>query len=571
MISYPLSYQRRNTRIVQVGKLKIGGKNPIRVQSMITAHTADIAACIQEIKQLIAVRCELIRITIPTRRDLESMSKIRELMVEEGLEVPLIADIHFAPQFAVDACEVFEKIRINPGNFSDRPKNNAKQKILDYEEGKNRLKAQLLPLVKNLKKYNRALRIGVNHGSLSTRMIEKFGDSPLGMVHSALEIIALCEDQGFDQIILSLKSSNPLIVQRAYRLFIHMSAKKNAVPLHLGVTEAGDGPMARIKSIAGIGSLLADGIGDTIRVSLTEPSTNEIPFAYELLKETRFPVTKSQSKKQRFDFKIPTEQFRFNNSSRSIDKLELGKRSDVKFGFDLGGKSTDFYSFKPMNFKYRKKNGQYFPVEDNKPFYALNKIDSLRSINRSEYSGILVNPRWSVFDLRILYQNYDRQSLPLPCGILIRNDVVERPIQFEVQLSSMLSEGMLDFILFPQRIPSANFNRILLLLQATRTIFLLQTILHVLLAVELNLIYKKTTKIIKEETNHLIGVKIGIMGCIVNGPGEMADADFGYVGSGPGKIDLYLGHSRVKKSIPETLAVDSLIQLIKDNNKWKEL
>ena len=274
LISYPLQHKRRETITVKIGSLSVGSKHPLVLQSMLTSHTFQPEACLKEMKQLIAVGCPLVRLAIPAKRDLAGMPEIRRLMKEEGIRVPLIADIHFAPHLALDSCEFFEKIRINPGNFSDRAKNSSARSHLafDMQEGKERFRERIAPLAKKLKEKKLALRIGINQGSLSSRMLQAYGDSPLGMAESALEAVSLFREHSFENIIVSLKSSNPLVVQKAYRLFCQRLPKDLPLPLHLGVTEAGDSTAGRSKSIVGIAPLLLDGLGDTIRVSLAEDS-----------------------------------------------------------------------------------------------------------------------------------------------------------------------------------------------------------------------------------------------------------------------------------------------------------
>ena len=323
LIEYPLKYQRHPTRIVNIGHVAIGGDNPICIQSMLTSATTDVAGSVREIQALQEVGCGLVRLAIPSGTDLEKIPEIRRILHEEGIDLPLIADIHYSPQLAVDACELFEKVRINPGNYSDKPKSSTLSTDGDFfKEGHFKLKEAIWPLAENLKKYNKALRIGVNQGSLSARMMERYGDSPIGMVQSALEMIALFEEQNFFQIVVSLKSSNPITVQKAHRLLVAKGPENKAVPLHLGVTEAGNDLMGRIKSLVGIGSLLMDGIGDTIRVSLTEPAPNEVVFAKELIKAVIQPKNDAE----------PDESGWF----RPLDHLRVINQPNTSNGVDFG-------------------------------------------------------------------------------------------------------------------------------------------------------------------------------------------------------------------------------------------
>jgi len=383
--------KRRHTRTVSIGNLKIGGTEPIRVQSMLTSETTNIDACIKEIYRLNEVGCEIIRLAVPNQKSVDSLYLIKSEMKKRGINSPIVADVHFNPQLAINVCEFVEKVRINPGNFADR-KNFHLREYTDaqYKEELMKIEKKMIPLIENLKKYGCALRIGTNHGSLSDRIMNRFGDTSEGMVESAMEYLRILKKHDFENIVLSMKSSNSLIMIQAYRQLVErMNSENMYYPLHLGVTEAGNGLDGRIKSAVGIGSLLCEGFGDTIRVSLTEKSEDEIPVAKSILQSTRSRI--------------------FN---------------------------TDFISCPS-------------------------------------------------------------------CG---------------------------------------------------RTFFDLEN----------------TTDEIKKKTSHLKGIKIAVMGCIVNGPGEMADADFGYVGAGPGKVNLFYGKLCVERNIPSENALERLICLIKEKGEWCE-
>lgn len=540
-LQYPLQYNRRQTREVLVGNIGIGGKNPIRLQSMLTCATTDVETCLQEIRELNQVQCEMIRLTIPTRKDLDSIPEIRRQMAEEGIVIPLIADIHFKPKLAVDACEVFEKVRINPGNYSDKPKNSrVVGDLAAFEEGKEKIRELIFPLVENLKKYNCALRIGVNHGSLSTRMMEQFGDSPLGMVESALEMVELFEEQDFQQTVISLKSSNPLVVQKAYRLLVQKLPSNNSIPLHLGVTEAGAGEMARIKSLAGIGTLLSDGIGDTIRVSLTEPSHREIVFAKEFMKS--FPAIQTSSKvspikleEKQEALELSLENHRFKNGSISWNKTQIGGASPLKLGVPQGeilvqnsmGVKEDFY------------------FEDSENKLWLREDNLTQKHDFSQYEAIIFDFIDPVFSVRKFFREQEKQ-LELPCGVQVQFEE-ENKFFILAQLATLLSEGYLDFLLLPSKINTEDLTPILYLLQATRTRLFITDYISCPSCGRTLFDLQTTTEKIKQATDHLKGLKIAVMGCIVNGPGEMADADVGYVGSGRGKIDLYLKKQKIRK------------------------
>lgn len=556
-INYPLQYQRLKTREVSIGPLKIGADHPICIQSMLTTSVQKSEACLDEIMSLAAVDCQLIRITIPTGKDLDAAERLCHILTEEGITIPLVADIHFSPKLAVDACELFEKVRINPGNYSDSPKRTKEARgNTFYEEGRERLKEAIVPLAKKLIKLKRALRIGVNQGSLSTRMMERYGDTPQGMVYSALELVELFEELGFDQLVISLKSSNPVIVQKAYRFLVEQQRNREAIPLHLGVTEAGNGLMGRIKSLAGIGGLLKDGIGDTIRISLTEASANEVIFAREFLGEIQKEMTAS---KNADSWGRPLNHQRAKNKAIRTNDLVLGEGSELKIGFPSETAiSRAPFEFEP-DFNYIKTK-EAFHI-DNIP---ISKSGTTLKMSESE-GAIVFPPGTSLFILRRSYQvAQGRKNGPVGLVYMSHPDYNR-----EVDISGMLVEGLLDFILIPEDITAENLERLLYILQATRTrIFITDYIICPSCGRTLFDIQEVAEKI-REKTSHLKGLKIGIMGCIVNGPGEMADADFGYVGSGTGKVDLYFGQEKIRRGVAEKDAVEELIHLIKEKGYWR--
>jgi len=567
-LNYPLQYRRLITRQVKIGRLLIGAGSPVLIQSMLTTATDKVQECIEEISALHQVGCELIRLTIPTRKSLDSVVHIRNRMKEEGLTVPLVADVHFSPKLAVDACELFEKVRINPGNFSDSSRSEKQQGDgICFKEGHDKLREAIQPLIKNLKKYQRALRIGVNHGSLSHRMMERYGDSPSGMIQSALEMIDLFEDQGFKDMVVSLKSSNPLVVQKAYRLLIEKSPKKDMVALHLGVTEAGNGSMGRIKSLVGIGALLLDGIGDTIRVSLTEPSTNEIPFAKSLLKSLG-DLSGSEECSSEF-WKRPLNHQRVENLSQDLTQTEIGASTPIKLGTqkDVALPETDI-KFNP-DFSYSFDSDTLYLEDLSKPVFRVTKEDSVPTgFVPDQYSAILIDTTNPLATLREYYKDQAESIKNIPVGVIYPEDSSRHNLKYETFLAAILSEGLTDFILIPPKITSDRLMRLLYLMQATRAKILITDYIACPSCGRTLFDLIDTTEKIKSRTKHLKGLKIGIMGCIVNGPGEMADADFGYVGSGPGKIDLYYGQERVCRGIDEKNAVGALIDLIKEKGRW---
>jgi len=387
MVSYPLGYQRQPSRTVKVGDLFLGSNFPIRVQSMLSSSTKDVTACFKEIQALDQAGCELIRLTVPSRKDLDAVPEIRRLMVEENVRRPLIADIHYSPQLALDACELFEKVRINPGNFSDRPRNSGSKPGTDFEEGYQKLKEAVAPLAFKLKKFECALRIGVNHGSLSSRMMERFGDSPLGMVMSALEMTDLFEEAGFDQLVVSLKSSNPLIVQRAYRLLIEKQAARNPVAVHLGVTEAGNDLMGRIKSLVGIGVLLGDGIGDTIRVSLTEPGPNEIKFARQLI--TAVKNAQDQYSTRDEPWKRPINHEQTPGRTFMLHGMTSGKGLQIGQFHEKPLPGCDV-QFRP-DFTYRLIQDQVFLGDESEPLPVLNREMMKKLVLPEDATRVLIS------------------------------------------------------------------------------------------------------------------------------------------------------------------------------------
>jgi len=569
-LKYPLGYQRQLSRVVKIGDLGLGGEYPIRIQSMLSSPTQDTSACFNEIKALDHVGCEMIRLTIPSRKDLSAIPEIRRLMKEEGIVRPLIADIHFSPQLAVEACEFFEKIRINPGNFSDRPKSaGRKEDGGNFEEGHEKLREAIVPLVRNLKRYQRALRIGVNQGSLSMRMIERYGDSPLGMVSSALEMIDLFECQEFDQLVVSLKSSNPIIVQKAYRLLVEKQTGNNPVTLHLGVTEAGNDMMGRIKSLVGIGVLLADGIGDTIRVSLTESGPNEIAFARELIDSIFSSKTVLESTNRVWERSLNHRSV-INKPSKSGDLL-LGGQSGLKVGMAEGATLPVCEFQLEPDFLYQSSEEGVFLNGDTKPLHiiTMDRLEDPIPGNSVHCPAILVQTETPLYHLRMIYHKTKTGKAGLPIGMMVPFRPEKGNLFQEIQLAGALSEGLVDFLLIPEKISSEALTRMLCLLQATRARIITTDYIICPSCGRTLFDIEKAAAEIKKHTHHLKGLKIGVMGCIVNGPGEMADADFGYVGSGKGKVDLYFGQTRVLRGVDESSAVEKLMELIKEKGQWQ--
>ncbi len=576
-------YQRRATREVQVGKVGIGGGNPIRVQSMLTSDTRDAEACIKEALELVEAGCEIVRITAQTRPIAENLEHIKAGLLKAGCDVPLVADIHFKPDAAMEAAKWVEKVRVNPGNFVDKKKFAVREYTdAEYAEELERIEDDFIPLVRLCKEKNRAMRIGTNHGSLSDRIMNRYGDTPLGMVESALEFARIARQESYHNFLFSMKASNPKVMIEAYRLLVARLNDEGAdwnYPIHLGVTEAGDGEDGRIKSAIGIGSLLADGIGDTIRVSLTEDAVFEIPVAQSIAKPynegrlTKGEVIQSTAK-------VSYDPFTYERRASSVLNVN---------GVKLGGHETvAVFTTRP---KWDAVAHKMDKLGDYKPEVVIEdcgvvEIDprdeaALASLNESRQPQLVsikddlnlpVIPAY-----RLLAAKLDaRHPILLKDEFRRMKDETETPQAFinslltaATNIGALLCDGIGDAVIVNgEEAPGQSFRLSYNILQAAgtrifktdyvacpscgRTLFNLQT----------------TTQKIRASTGHLKGVRIAVMGCIVNGPGEMADADFGYVGGAPGKINLYVGKTAVKFNIPEEEAVERLTDLIKEHGRW---
>lgn len=567
----PLTYQRRMTRAVRVGNLTIGGDAPIRVQSMLTADTANVDQVMREMQELQQVNCELIRLTVPNQKAVDSLPEIRRQMKERGWNFPLVADIHFNPQLAVNVCEFVEKVRINPGNYADR-KNFVVREYTEqqYQEELERIEEKLQPLIRELKKYQRALRIGTNHGSLSDRILNRFGDSPQGMVESALEFVRVFEKSDFYDTIISMKSSNPLVMMQAYRaLVVQMEKEDMQYPLHLGVTEAGNGLDARIKSAVGIGSLLVDGMGDTIRVSLTEPPQNEVPAAKDILAS----IADSSLESHTPSFALPLHlQRRVSNTIRVHD-LEVGSDHPVRF---FGSSSVALPTFSRENFdsilplSFEREEQTCMPKTSIANLQLVHVEESIQPYPDRAllfYGDSFLRPI-----RKHLQWLQDNEAPALPLGLLVSpQQNASQWARLSVEMGSLLADGFIDFLVCPTANPQEPiFDFCQTLLQATRARLFKAEFIACPSCGRTFFDLQATTASIQARTRHLKGVKIGIMGCIVNGPGEMADADFGYVGAGEDKINLYRGQECVERNIPATQAVERLIALIKEHGYWIE-
>lgn len=575
------SYDRRKTREVMVGSVGIGADNPTRIQSMITTDTLDTESSIKEVLQLADAGCEVIRITAQTRRHAANLEHIASGVRSAGCDVPLVADIHFKPDAAMEAAKWVEKVRVNPGNYADKKKFLIRDYTDDqYLEELERIREQFSPLVKLCKERGVAMRIGTNHGSLSDRIMNRYGDTPRGMVESALEFARIARDLDYHNFVFSMKASNPKVMIVAYRLLVSALDEEGAdwnYPLHVGVTEAGDGEDGRIKSAIGIGSLLNDGIGDTVRVSLTEEAVCEVPVAKNLVS-----ICKPNSKQEIGDL---------NDENVSFDPFNYNRRSTKKIsiqGVSLGEKETvrvftTQQKFDALSHKLQEM-GEFQPeiIKETSGLVEIDPrdIDAVNNINQSEDAmpvGVIDNidlpvvPAYRLLASRI----EERHPIVLKDTFVPSND---SSLNFENTLltaasnvGSLLCDGIGDAILVQgEEAPGQSLRLSYNILQAAgvrifktdyvacpscgRTLFDLQ----------------ETTAKIRAATGHLKGVRIAIMGCIVNGPGEMADADFGYVGGAPAKINLYVGKEPVKFNIPQDEAVDRLIDLIKEHDRWVE-
>ena len=599
---------RRPAREVRIGTTAVGGGNPIRVQSMLTSDTMDTAACVKETLGLVEVGCEIVRITAPTVNDAKNLENIRAALREKGCTVPLVADIHFKPDAALEAAKWADKVRINPGNFADSKKFNVREYTDDqYEAEIGRIRERFHPLVALCKERGVAMRIGTNHGSLSDRIMNRYGDTPLGMVESALEFVHLARELDYHELVFSMKSSNPKVMIEAYRLLVarlqecemrneecgmnkpcdtsnssisnspfRISNFSWSYPIHLGVTEAGDGDDGRIKSAIGIGSLLADGIGDTIRVSLTEDSVHEIPVAQALV-----ALAEKRQQKMMGSASLPFDPFSFEKRASQTTSAA---------GIPTGGDQLARVAVRRAT--YDKLSHKLSALGDFQPEIVfedagLLEIDprddaAVASVNTSPQPRLVTIPDGCELDVIPAFRMLAARVAPRH-PILLKDsfekaesgnrkpewDFLNNLLVASTNIGSLLCDGIGDAILVQaEEAPSQSLRIAYNILQAAgvrifktdyvacpscgRTLFNLQ----------------ETTARIKEATIHLKGVKIAVMGCIVNGPGEMADADFGYVGGAPGKVNLYVGKTAVEFNIPEAEAVGRLVNLIREHGRW---
>lgn len=655
-------YQRLATREVRVGDLLLGNYHPIRIQTMTTTDTMDTLATVEQSIRCIEAGAELVRITAPSRREAENLLLIRDELRKRGYRTPLVADIHFTPNAAEIAARIVEKVRVNPGNYVDKKKFELiEYSDADYAEEIDRIRERFTPLVRICREYGTAMRIGTNHGSLSDRIMSRYGDTPVGMVESAMEFLRIARSESYHNIVLSMKSSNPQVMVQAYRLLIQTMHTEfgECYPLHLGVTEAGDGEDGRIKSAIGIGSLLEDGIGDTIRVSLTEDPEFEIPVCRDLVK--RYPLQRQRPAAEplREKIKLPYDPFAYRRR-QSFEVGNIGGKQVPVVVADLSKlDAITPASLKSIGYTYHEDTDKwsiadgaadYFFTGHQVPAFALpgtlrvlvypaawqelqlrTDIDPASFYPIYEDSGF-VQAEYRHPTLNFVMLDADAESQPWlmqlandPSVVLcfssraqnamqtvrslfiyieeqgIHNPVIlitdsaghspdEHLIHFATETGALLLDGMGDGIClgYSSGATMSNLqttgrtylpvndiyqftnNTAFSILQATRTRISKTEYISCPSCGRTLFDLQETTARIRAVTHHLKGVKIAIMGCIVNGPGEMADADFGYVGSGPGKITLYKGKEVVKRNVNSEVAVEELITLLKENDAWVE-
>lgn len=628
------NYKRFKTIEVKIGDIPLGGNNPIRIQSMTTTDTMDTIATVEQTIRMVEAGCDYVRITAPSLKEANNLAEIKKELLKRGYKVPLIADIHYTPNAAEAAARIVEKVRVNPGNYIDKKKFlQLEYTDSEYAEEIERIRTRFTPLVKICKEYGTAMRIGTNHGSLSDRIMSRYGDTPLGMVESALEFVRICRDENFHNIVLSMKSSNPQVMVQAYRLLISKMIEEGMnYPLHLGVTEAGDGEDGRIKSALGIGSLLEDGIGDTIRVSLTEPPENESPVAIKIAdrykgRELHAPIPEIKKyyinpfefeKRKTLDIisvgggNVPKVVVDFSNYDTikiedlakigyvyepATDKWNIGDQAadliylgNLNVNFDLPNTLKPIYNYsKWINLENKLASFPIFSLAEykkaeKKSFVAnfveisINDLTQLKNdyLDDTVIFVLTTNNINGLAEQRYCFNYFLENDIKQP--VIIKRNYNNLPTEEQMLYSStdlggLLIDGQGDGIWIDTngQHEIEFINRISFgILQATRTRISKTEYIACPSCGRTLFDLVEVTNAIREKTGHLKGVKIAVMGCIVNGPGEMADADYGYVGSGVGKITLYRGKEVVKKNIDSENAVEQLIELIKEDNLWIE-
>ncbi len=632
-----VEYSRRKTVEVNIGGVPMGGDNPIRIQSMTTIDTMDTLGSVEQTIRMVEAGCEYVRITAPSVKEAQNLDVIKKELRRRGYSVPLVADIHFTPNAAELAARIVEKVRINPGNYADKKR----FETIDYTEASyqaelNRIREKFVPLVRICKEYGTAMRIGTNHGSLSDRIMSRYGDSPIGMVESALEFLRICEEESYYNIVLSMKSSNPQVMVQAYRLLVQKLDEEGLkpYPLHLGVTEAGDGEDGRVKSAVGIGTLLEDGLGDTIRVSLTEEPEAEVPVAMSLARRydqraghspvpaiRHYPITPFEYNKRKTDavanfggdhnvprviadlsarervtpaslfavgyhYSVPLD--KWNIADAACDYVYTGSTS---LDFDIPGTLGVIIDY--ASWQNAAPRVRHYPLLTSKEYITsaqlsgeLNFVsvsiadltESLLTRIRKDSTAVLIlrtSNDHAMAEQRRFFVELMNTDCNVPVVIARHYDQTsdeEFQLFSATDAGGLLVDGLGDGLFLSSSTNSVKlvnqtaFN----ILQATRTRISKTEYISCPSCGRTLFDLQETTARIRSVTNHLKGVKIGIMGCIVNGPGEMADADYGYVGSGPGRITLYKGREVVRRNVPTSQAVDELINLIREHGDWIE-
>ncbi len=633
-----VQYSRRKTLEVNIGGVPLGGNNPIRIQSMTTVDTMDTMGSVEQTIRMVEAGCEYVRITAPSMKEAQNLEAIKKELRKRGYQVPLVADIHFTPNAAELAARLVEKVRINPGNYADKKRfETIEYTEASYQAELERIREKFIPLVRICKEYGTAMRIGTNHGSLSDRIMSRYGDNPTGMVESALEFLRICEDEQFYNIVLSMKSSNPQVMVQAYRLLVQKLDEEGfkPYPLHLGVTEAGDGEDGRIKSSVGIGTLLEDGLGDTIRVSLTEEPEAEVPVAKALADRYKqraghppireiehYPidpyaysrrttrevqnigghqvprVVADFSGKQKvtaaslfalgYQYAVPLD--KWNITDMACDYVFLG---DNTIDFEIPG--TLGLVFNHGTWLTQKHRDRAYPFVRSEAYLqgvelspVLNFVyaclehvtPALVARLRQDPTAVLLIDTYNkhgMAEQRRLFVELMNAGCEVPViiGRAYANLSAEQmQLEAATDIGGLLIDGLGDGVFLAAQncggdkvVNETAFN----ILQATRTRISKTEYISCPSCGRTLFDLQETTAMIRSRTNHLKGLKIGIMGCIVNGPGEMADADYGYVGSGPGRITLYRGKEVVKRNVPSAQAVDELIRIISEDGNWREL
>ena len=628
-----MGYKRRITREVRIGNTPLGNENPIRIQSMTTLDTMDTDGSVEQILRMVQSGCEYVRLTAPSLKEAKNLEPIRDQLRQRGCDVPLIADIHFTPNAAELSAKIIEKVRVNPGNYADKKKfEDIDYTDESYEAELERIKLKFSPLIEICKEEGTAMRIGTNHGSLSDRIMSRYGDTPLGMVESALEFIRICEEMDYFDIVISMKSSNPQVMVQAYRLLVEKldSEGLQPYPLHLGVTEAGEAEDGRIKSALGIGTLLEEGLGDTVRVSLTEEPEVEAPVARLLVdriekrEEVKPLFTEDFIPINRFEYQrrltIEVDNFGGENVPRVVadfSTVDQIQRKDLKpighsylpeldkWGMnDLG---SDYIYSGQTPIPFMLPNGlkeildyetwkdvidleSKFPLLTKEEFANRNQMHPLLNfvnVDTDDFSFIQTlkghdnlvliletTQSHALESLRRFFYRLLNHDIKIPVIIkrVYEHESAEQTMLFAAtDIGGLLIDGFGDGAML--QIKKATdlkfYNETLFgVLQAARTRITKTEYISCPSCGRTLFDLQETTAMIRKRTEHLKGVKIGIMGCIVNGPGEMADADFGYVGSGKGKITLYKGREVMKRGVPAEEALDELIELIKKSDRW---